>query len=370
MLSRLAEDHEIYLVAFVRDHRDLEYKDDLKKFCKEVHFIPVHGLISKLYALVALVTFTPLTKGFFFSTKASKIVGGLIKKIDFDIAMAICSSTSGYILSLDKKFRTTDFVDIDSRKWFEYSKMASWPKSWIFSREHKLLEKWEKEIALTEELSVVITPREKELLEEGAAEASEKIMVVPIGIDTEYFSPKQIKTIHPTLVFTGQMDYLPNIDAAVFFYLNILPRIREKLPETEFYIVGRKPDPSLAETCKTAVVTGEVDDIRPWLYKADVFVAPMRLAFGIQNKILEAMACGIPVVCTSRILQGMNVEIGKNILAADSAETFSSAVLELLDSEKLTKDLSESGLNYVRKHHSQETVYDPLNKVLCNGVGK
>ncbi len=367
MLRRLAKEHQVYLVSFARDSRDLDHQDELSKICEEVYLIPINGLVSKLYAGIALLTFTPLTKGFFFSTKALKVIKDLRGRVKFDTCLAICSSTTRYILSSDEQFRATDFVDIDSRKWLEYSKVASWPKSWIFKREHKLLEAWENKIALTEELSAVTTSREKEVLEENAPAASDRIMVVPIGIDTDYFRPNPVKTIHPALVFTGQMDYLPNIDAAVFFYLNILPRIREKRPDAEFYIVGRNPDPSLAETCKTAVVTGEVDDIRPWLCKADVFVAPMRLAFGIQNKVLEAMSCGIPVVCTSRILQGMNVEIGTDLLAADSAEAFSKAVLSLLESEKLAETLKESGKSYVRSNHSLETVYDPLNKVLVQG---
>jgi len=360
IIHELSKRHEIHLVSLVRDQSDLKYKKDLEKFCKSVHLLPLNALISKLYALIALITGYPVTFGYFFSFKAKKLIKELIKTESYEASFAICSSTAQYLYPHKDEFTIIDYVDIDSEKWKRYAEISSFPMSWVYILENQRLGIWEKKICNRFNLSLLTTEKEKEKLSKLAKNCQNKILVCPNGIDTDYFFPEEGTTnsnqSDPSIVFTGQMDYLPNIDAVIYFYVHIFPKILENHKDAKFVIVGRNPDPKLKEICVEAIITGEVDDIRPYLYDGTVFVAPLRLAFGVQNKVLEAMACKLPVVSTSRILPGMKAKIGDDILVADSPTDFANTVCKLLDNKELRDKISVSAHKYVKRNHDWKAV--------------
>jgi sugar transferase (PEP-CTERM/EpsH1 system associated) len=234
-----------------------------------------------------------------------------------------------------------DLVDVDSEKWLDYARVARGPKSWLWKREGKKLQQVERTIAETFETTVVATAAELGLLRRLAPpEAHAKISWIRNGVDAEFFSPDRLYATPPEirgtpLVFTGAMDYAPNVDAVTYFCRSILPRLRQRVSDVSFCIVGSNPKPEvLALGAETGViVTGRVPDVRPYTAHASVVVAPLRIGRGIQNKVLEGMAMAKPVVASSVALAGTNAVVGAEVLLGDSPAAFTDAICQALNSE-------------------------------------
>ena len=373
IIKKLSESHEVHLLSLCKDSRDIEHQTTLESFCNTVTLVPLHSLWTKVLALACILSPWPLTFGYFFSFRVKRELRRLTREKDFDVVFAFCSSSAQYVLDCENSYRVVDFVDIDSDKWNKYATVSAWPMSFIYSLEHKRLERWEGIIAQKVQHCILTTEREKACLEDISGKDASRITVVTNGIDYDFFSrADQSKNIsvEPNLVFTGQMDYLPNIDAVIYFYLNILPIVKKEVPNVKFYIVGRNPDPQLQEQCSEAIVTGEVDDIRAYLDKARVFVAPLRLAFGIQNKVLEAMARGVPVVTTSNVAKGLKAIAGRDLSVADDPQDFALKVIELLKDEKVSSSMSLNAKQYVEKHHDWSKIVGDFESILETSVNE
>jgi sugar transferase (PEP-CTERM/EpsH1 system associated) len=230
-----------------------------------------------------------------------------------------------------------DFVDVDSDKWRQYAKDAPPPMRWIYGREARLLLAHDRKVAARADASLVVSDAEAALLRKLAPESAAKIHAVGNGIDCEFFSPahrfeRPFKTNGPAYVFTGTMDYRPNVDAVVWFANEIFPKVKAEQPGATFAIVGSKPAKEVAALAsqEAITVTGRVADVRPYLAHADVVVAPMRIARGIQNKILEGMAMAKPVVTTHQGLEGIDATPDRHLLVSDTAQGFAQASLRAL----------------------------------------
>ena len=369
IIHELAKRHEIHLIALTRDPADLGYQADLEVFCERVELIYLNPLVSKFYASIALLLGSPITLGYFFSLKARRLVKQFLANNAYAALFAICSSGAQYLYRHRESMTLVDYIDIDSAKWKQYAEAAKSPLSWLYALEHRRLAQWERKICEQYDRSLLTSPTEKQRLLTLAVGCDDKIIVCPNGIDTEFFYPRNAVSepssgTRRTLVFTGQMDYMPNVDAVKYFYDDILPLVQRRHANTQFVIVGRNPDASIAQDCPNALVTGEVDDIRPFLHQAAVFVSPLRLAFGVQNKVLEAMACAVPVVATSQILSGMNTVVGNDLLVGDDAETFAEQVCVLLDDETRRRGVGQAGYQYVVENHDWSAVSQLIDNVI------
>ena len=230
-----------------------------------------------------------------------------------------------------------DFVDMDSDKWRQYSLSQRFPLSWIYRRESRRLLAFEREVATRFDASLFVSSQEAALFAQGSGVDSSSLRVLRNGVDTAYFStdparPSPFTTPGPHLVFTGAMDYWANIEGVVWFVESILPAIRRAIPGVEFHIVGMNPAPRVQGLARTpgVRVTGSVPDIRPYVQHASVVVVPLRIARGIQNKVLEAMSMARPVVATAQALEGIEAIDGRDVRRADEANAFARAVIELL----------------------------------------
>jgi sugar transferase (PEP-CTERM/EpsH1 system associated) len=232
------------------------------------------------------------------------------------------------------KRKIIDFVDIDSDKWQQYSERQPWPLSWLYRREARCLLEYEKTLAHNFDAGLFVSSTEAALFKKLSPDTADKIGFFNNGVNTAYFAPSA-QRVNPypagvlPVVFTGAMDYWPNVDAVIWFALQVLPQLLLIHPEVRFYIVGGNPTRAVQKlaAAPNVVVTGRVEDIRPYTQHALAAVAPMRIARGVQNKVLEAMAMEKPVVVSGKGLEGIEAVHGKEVLVADRSADY----VKLLD---------------------------------------
>lgn len=319
----------------------------LQALCERVEVFPVHRPAAFLRSALGVLRPRPLTLSFFESAALRRRVQELAAGGErFDAILAYSSSMAPYVEPFKGVPAVLDMVDVDSAKWEQYSHFANPLMRPIYALEAKRLRAYEASLAERFERIVLATGNELRLYESFAPEA--KGVAIPNGVDFDYFRPLDLpKAQKPLLVFTGQMDYFANIDGVSFFARDVFPRLRQRFPDIEMVIVGRSPTPvvrALGELPGISV-TGAVGDVRPFLSRSWIFVAPLRIAQGVQNKVLEAMAMGIPVVCSDRVLAGLSeggFEHGRDLLAASGAEGYESCVASLLEDAEARVRLAES----------------------------
>jgi sugar transferase (PEP-CTERM/EpsH1 system associated) len=251
-----------------------------------------------------------------------------------------------------------DFVDLDSAKWTEYATHHRWPMSWLYRREGERLLAYERAVATRSARSFFSTERETALFLSVAPESASTCEALCNGVDADYFAPDPARASpfaagELPVVFTGAMDYWPNIDAVTWFATEMLPRLRAQWPALRFHIVGRSPAPAVRALAGEGVnVTGTVPDVRPYLQHAAVVVAPLRLARGIQNKILEAMAMSRPVVASRECAESIKAQRGNELVEAADTEGFVREVDALLRAPLQAAAIGEAGRRRVQHDYS------------------
>jgi polysaccharide biosynthesis protein PslH len=257
-----------------------------------------------------------------------------------------------------------DFVDIDSQKWSLFSTMTRFPLSLIYQIESKRLSNFEKVLAQQYNYCLVTSKYEMSLLSDTS-----NIKVLPNGVDQTYFSP-QGRPIEGNIIFTGVMDYFPNSDAVLHFHRHIFPLIKKDVPSAQFIIAGMHPTAQIrAIADHDTIVTGFVPDIREYLSRAAVCVVPLRVAMGVQNKILEAMAMGLPVVATSVASRGINATHGREILVADDPEGFATATIRLLQDQQLRASITKNAQKFIAQNFSWEKNLHQLDELISQITG-
>jgi sugar transferase (PEP-CTERM/EpsH1 system associated) len=230
-----------------------------------------------------------------------------------------------------------DFVDVDSDKWNQYAAMHSWPMSWVYARESRHLLAFDRQVAAHADASIFVSKPEADLFRRLAPEVADRTVAITNGIDFSFFSPDEpqadpFPSGSVPIVFTGAMDYWPNIDAVAWFAEEMFPSIRERMGNAVFFIVGGNPSSKVQRLADLPgiTVTGRVPDVRPYLAHAAVCVAPMRVARGVQNKVLEGMSMGKVVVTTAQGLEGIDAVPGRDLLLAEDRAAFIEATSSAL----------------------------------------
>jgi sugar transferase (PEP-CTERM/EpsH1 system associated) len=255
-----------------------------------------------------------------------------------------------------------DLVDVDSDKWRQYSANSSFPYSWLYKREANQLRSYERTLCERAEAVAVTTEREAQLVRKLCPNAH--VHVIPNGVDQDYFK-RSAAAYHggvPTVCFVGDMSYFPNEQAVIFFSEMVLPLIRKTIPEIRFLIVGRQPGAKVErlKTMTGITVTGFVPDVRPFLAQSQVSVAPFMIASGIQNKILEAMSYGLPVVATSRIAQSLTASVAEMIEFADAPEELAAKIVGLLRDPERRERIGSEGRSRIAAEYSWTSSLDRL----------
>ncbi|MFZ6843193.1 TIGR03087 family PEP-CTERM/XrtA system glycosyltransferase [Undibacterium sp. RuTC16W] len=333
LLKHLAKKYQVHLACFIDDANDIQHIDTVKQWCGDTHFESLNPATAKIASLTALLSDRPLSLDYYRSKAMQDWVNTTVSKHQIDKLVVFSSVMAQFAEQMSTLTRVIDFVDIDSDKWRQYAEKKSFPMSWLYRREGRCLLHYERRIARECDASLFVSEAEADLFRQLAPESADTIGFFNNGVDTEYFSPEHSldNPYHAqdlVIVFTGAMDYWPNIDAVTWFAQAIFPLIRHKHPDALFYIVGTRP----AEQVKALAqlpgvrVTGSVPDVRPYLAHAKVAVAPLRIARGIQNKVLEAMAMAKTVIVSPQALEGIDAAIDEELILAEDENGFADAV--------------------------------------------
>jgi sugar transferase (PEP-CTERM/EpsH1 system associated) len=363
LVERMKRRHEVRCVAFAHDDADVQAADELTKLGAPTTAIRIDLKRTKLTSLPLLLTGKPLTLGAYGSSELQCVVDELAPSCQ--VGYAYSSSMGAFLEPHARLKRVMHFAELDSDKWRQYAERSKWPMSWVYSREHRTLLEFERRIAAAFDENVLCTPLEQQIFEREIP--GPHSLVLRNGVDLAHYQPRPERAEPGHLVFVGVMDYLPNIDGCVWFVNEILPKLRQKHPETRFTIIGSRPtDEVKALAGRPGVaVTGFVDDPREFLARGAVSVAPLRIARGIQNKVLEALAMGLPVVGTTSATQGVEGEAGRDFLLANTVDEQVGAISELLADPERARALGRRGREFVERNYDWEAVFNPLDELLA-----
>jgi sugar transferase (PEP-CTERM/EpsH1 system associated) len=337
ILKYLTQWYDVYLGCLIDDPADAQHIGTIRAMCRDVHVATLNRRVAKLTCLRGLLTGESLSVTFFRNRGLTSWVNNVIANVRPDVIFVNSGNMAPYVLDLPKRqTRICDLADVDSEKWRAYAETTTGLMRLVYHREWGKVAALERRIAHEFDVSSFVSDAEATLFTRLVPECAAHIRGVSSGVDYRYFDPALapapiFDTTLPTYVFTGTMDYPPNVDAVVWFATEILPVIRRTVPAAQFYIVGNAPSAEVQRLAaiKGVFVTGRVADVRPYVAHATAGVAPMRIARGIQNKVLEAMSMARPVVLTTGALEGIEAEPGVDVLLADTIEDFAASCCRL-----------------------------------------
>ena len=370
-LKFLGTRHTVDLYCFADSEAEAGQQTALSGYCRRI-YVETRSRMKKVAgAARSFLRREPLSCGFFFSRKFQAEVLRTLTTETYDVIFVYCSSMAQYVPWPLTTPVVMDFVDIDSAKWSQYAKRSRPPLSWVYDREARTLAAYEERWARVSSSTMVTTRQEAALLRGEGMPPLEVVsngVEIPAAQDAEV--PEAIRALQPFALFVGTMDYLPNIDAVEYFAEEILPRIRERHPEMSFLIVGRNPTKRVRKLGSKpgVVVTGAVPGVEVYLANCTAVVAPFRIAQGIQNKVLEALAASKPIVSTSGPAAAIGAKHGETLLVADTAKDFAAAVVALLEEPALCCRFS-NGADFVRKNFSWHENLNRLEQLLLQAAG-
>ena len=311
LLRFLARRYRVYLGAFADLEGDLAHESALRGLCADVRLIPLSPLLARARCTGGLLRGEPLSLSYYRSGELQRWVERTVAKQRIGKAVTFSSMMTMYLDWPGAPRLVADYCDVDSQKWAQYAEGRGWPASLLYGREARTLLAFERRMASRAAACTFVTQAEAALFARLAPECAVKVHAVGNGVDCDFFAPgadrpSPYRDDEDAIVFTGAMDYWPNIDAVTWFAGEVMPQVAEANPRARFYIVGMNPAPTVRQLAgPRVVVTGPVPDVRPYVQHAAVCVAPLRVARGVQNKVYEAMAMARPVVVSAAVAQGI-----------------------------------------------------------------
>jgi polysaccharide biosynthesis protein PslH len=333
-LRMLARRHEVHLVSLVHDEEEASHAAELTKLAASVSVIPLTRVRNAVHAARALATTRPLTHALLDGSAARDVLRMVMERYRPELAFAFCSSMARFVLEppVAGLPYLLDMVDVDSAKWAALAPATGLPKRWVYGREARVLGQFEALAAQQAAVTFVVNEREARTLRDLAGGLA-TVRVLPNGVDTAYLQPSAAPADTPNVVFCGVMDYAPNEQGALWLASEVWPQVLAQRPDARLYLVGANPGRSLraaAARIPSVCVTGTVPDVRPFLWEGAVAAAPLMVARGVQNKVLEAVAAGLPAVVTTPVAEGLPAEVMPACVVGDSADGFAGHLLRML----------------------------------------
>lgn len=357
----LAARYDVYLGTFVDENRDWRFTSQLRDLCKDSYFARLNPTLARLRSLQGFINGTALTLPYYFDPGLDGWVRTILERPQLRRIFVYCSAMVQYVSpeGMQNRRCVVDLVDVDSEKWLEYARRKRALSARVFKREGVKLRHLECEIASSAQATVVSTKAEEVLLRSFLLDKGRRITCICNGVDAEYFSPERPYARPPeiqgtSLVFTGAMDYWPNVDAVTHFAKKVFPHVKRQIPDASLLVVGSNPDPAVRELAGRPgiLVTGRVPDVRPYIAHSTAVIAPLRVARGVQNKVLEGMAMGRPVIASREAANGIDAQSGKELLVVpeDDPLAFAEAV-QAVGCSQLGLTLGQSAREYILQQH-------------------
>jgi sugar transferase (PEP-CTERM/EpsH1 system associated) len=332
LLEALARQASVDLVSLVHDRDEASQAHLLRDRVRSLTTARVVRLRSWARAAAALGTGQPLTHALLDAPGFTRALADLTSECPPDVVVALCSSMARFALTppLDRLPLVLDLIDVDSEKWRQMGASGRGPLGWIYRREARVLGRFESLAANRAAATLVVNDRERTVLEAIAPNAP--VHVVPNGIDAGRFTPPASPSPEPRVVFCGVMDYAPNVDGVLWFVREVWPRVRAAKSGARLTIVGARPTSAIRGLASdpSIEVTGTVPDVRPYLWQSAVSIAPLLIARGVQNKVLEALAAGLPCVVSTPVFEGVPDAARAGCVEGTTPSAFAASVIRLL----------------------------------------
>ncbi|MEP6657197.1 MAG: TIGR03087 family PEP-CTERM/XrtA system glycosyltransferase [Betaproteobacteria bacterium] len=352
MIRHLSASHEVHVASLARSPAEALEGAGLAQYCAGYDVAVVRQPVQVARMIVRLPTLAPSSFGYFHSRKLASRIDAALARERFDLIFVHCSSVAPYVERATGIPKILDFGDMDSKKWQEYARYKPFPLSQGYSLEGWKLEREEKRLARRFDFCTATTRAEWQTLEDyGTGVASDWF---PNGVDSAYFAPGGESYDPDTIAFVGRMDYYPNQECMFDFCARTLPLLRERRPGIKLSIIGADPSPAVRKLSELpgVTVTGSVPDVRPFLRRSALMVAPLNIARGTQNKILEAMALGVPVVTSAVAAGGVDALDGEHFVVATSPAFYVAAIERILGDPTERGRLCAAGRARMLSHHA------------------
>jgi hypothetical protein len=352
MIRHFARTHEVTVCSLVRSDAEAREGEGLAAHCRRYEMVRVHDPLQAARMVARLPTPVPSSFGFFHSNELARRIRAAVTRERFDLIFVHCSSVARYVEAIPDVPKILDFGDMDSQKWREYAQSKPFPLSWGYGLEAWKLEREEARLARRFDLCTATTRAEWETLE--AMGTGTPTDWFPNGVDSDFFAPTDKPYDADRIVFVGRMDYYPNQECMAEFCAKVMPLLRARRPATTLAIVGADPSPAMRELGKLpgVTVTGSVPDVRPYLHEAALMVAPLNIARGTQNKILEGMAAGVPVLSSRVAAGGVDASAPEHLLTASTPDEYVEAILRVLGDPAERTRLARAGRARMLSHHA------------------
>ncbi len=363
-IKHLSQRHQVTVASIARSDHEAKEGEGLAKYCAQYEMGRVREPIQLLRMVARLPTAAPSSMGYFYSSELAKRVGQLLARERFDLIFVHCSSVAQYVADVSGIPKILDFGDMDSQKWLEYARFKPFPMSLGYRLEGLKLARAEQQLASRFDMCTTTTHAEWRTLESyGTCVASDWFAN---GVDSEYFSPSDETYDADTIAFVGRMDYYPNQECMVDFCATTLPLLQAKRPALKLLIVGANPAPAVLRLGKLpgVTVTGSVPDVRPYLQRSAVAVAPLNIARGTQNKILEAMALGVPVIVSRVAAGGVDALDQEHFLVASTPDEYATAIHRVIENPDERRRLALAGRARILSNHAWERSMQRLDAII------
>jgi sugar transferase (PEP-CTERM/EpsH1 system associated) len=339
LLRFLARRYKVFLGTFIDDPVDRQHRDKVRRYCQDLCAPEINPTIARIASLRGLLSGEALSLPYLRNRELYAWTTQVLREQRPERIVIFSGPMAQYVSGRVPDGATTlfDMVDVDSEKWRSYAERKPWPMSALYRREADRLLAFERHVAGELDNTVFVSEEEADLFRSLAPECAAKITYRIQGVDSDFFDPSgdypdPFPAGAPALVFTGAMDYWPNVDAVGWFAEQAWPVIRRQVPNARFFIVGMRPTPEVSKLAEQPgiTVTGAVPDVRPYLAHAHGAILPLRIARGIQNKVLEAMAMQLPIIGTAGALTGIAPCAGFKPIISESADTLADSASRLL----------------------------------------
>ena len=373
VLQHLTARHRVHLATFIDAPDDVRWVEHLERVCASVLWRPLSPRRATLRSLSGLLSGAALTEGYFGDRRLHAAIEGVLARYSPSLIYVFSSAMAPYVPYRHSARVIIDLVDVDSEKWRQYAASSTGLARWLYAREGRALLALERRAARAADAVLFVSDAEAELFKRLAPEAACRTHGITNGVDAAFFRPvPEVPNPvgdRPAIVFTGAMDYRPNAEAMIWFVGQVMPRLRGHRPVPRLWIVGANPGRVVRALAGPDVcVTGRVPDVRPYLHHARAVVAPLQIARGIQNKVLEAMAMGAAVVATPQAREGLDRCRSDELLTAATPAAFAEALLRILNGEG--EEIGKRARARVALNYRWQDSLDALDRLVNTAMGE